>query len=314
MKRCPPCHKGRRRRKGIATAEDAKALTYLQQEEEEEETKVPERENLDLLGFDVGAEHASGWSLKGSQPKPPGNGEVDAEGLDPVVVRDAGEVNRTQYERVKEMNLPLSDNAAMHLPISIKAGLAPEYQTKLDYQPELPKPPQKPPATSITEGRKMGLKADTEQMYHAGEVIIRKRDRHVAHSTRISRARDYGAALTADELTMQATGGYGKIPIRYARVRYNPLIAPGQTFVAHDFNPMVGPTEPNPAQQMPGSVSSFFVPKRDSEAGNQLEKLVTLNPEATQNLLDRGAVFNPMYRNVQQFPSTVTPRLNRFYH
>lgn len=90
------------------------------------------------------------------------------------------------------------------------------------------------------------------------------------------------------------------------------MIAPGSTYAAERFFPSPGASDPTPSTQMPGSVSSFFIPKQDTEAGDFLEKIVTSNPEATQNLLDRGAVFNPTFRNVQQYPSTMAHALDQF--
>lgn len=300
--------------KGVTSADDAKALPYLR--DDEEEKKMPESENIDLHGFDVGAEHASGWTLKNTQPKPPEAGKVDPNKVDALVVRDAGEVNRTQYERINELRLPLSDNGAQKLPLTIRANLAPDFKSNQPSNrislvpPGAPNPVQRP-AIWLREPIKMGLnRSYDEERYQQEARIIRARDRYVARQLKKTLANNPSLGATAIE-----AHGSGKVPYTppdRGRVRYNPLIVPGMTYVANRFRPDPGPTETLPSEQMPGSVSSFFTPKADTYGGDFLEKLVTLNPQATQNALDRGAIFNPTFRNVQQYPSISAQRLDRF--
>ncbi len=306
---------------GVQSADDAKALPYLHADENGEERKlpmVPPRERLDTHQLDVGAEHASGWSIKSNNPKPTGSDQQTKpdDSLDPIVLRDAGEVNRVQYERIKELRMPLSDNAAQALPLTIRSGNAPDFKSR-DPNDEIALS-----RSSINPGKlnssnrvwrnqaaKMGLDdTSTPDAYKTTAMHIRLADRHVGAGVRASMAYDPGMARTATDLSPSGNGAAGKLLRRPMRVRYNPLIAPGLPLMSKGFKPDTGPRSTDVADDLPGSVSSAYVARQDSEAANDLEQLVVTNAEATQNALDKG-IFSPKYRNMQQYPAVVASML-----
>jgi hypothetical protein len=294
------------------------------EESKEELPLVPERERIDTHGFDVGKEHASGWSVKSANPKPVGGAELDPEKnpMEALVVHDAGEVNRVQYERIKELKMPLSDNAAQRLPVTIRSGNAPDFKAEsgTDMRPltssTITTPMRHVPVEYGNEALKMGLKRTYSDMSYAKEARnIRYNDRHVATTMRPDLACDYTLAPSAGDIPVgghsSTGGGYDDRLKSFRRVKYNSLIVPGQTFAARGFVPLIGPTSFDTTTEMPGSVACAFVPRDDTFSGDQLEKIVVVHPEATQNALDKG-IFSPQYRNMGEYPSVIRSKLVPF--
>lgn len=293
--------------------------TFDQAEKKEELPLVPQRERLDTRQFDVGAEHASGWSLKAREPKPVGEENAANESVkaDSILLRDAGEVNRVQFERIKELKMPLSDTGSQYLPVSIRSGNAPDFKSR---DPSDERPLSSPNLTSekprvpnqwSNEASKMGfVRTSTERAYTLEADRIRRYDRHVASAAKKGLSCNYGLAPTVAELTdnYSKTSGYMKYPSSVTedrrRVRYNPLIVPGQPRFSSGFSPSIGPMSMDVREDMPGSASVASVVRMDTEAGNELEKIVVVHPQATQNALDKG-IFSPQYRNMSQYPSVI---------
>lgn len=281
-------------------------------EEVKEQAPIPPRERVNTQGFDVGAEHASGWSIKETQPKPLApSDESNITGKDALIIRDAGEVNRVQYERIKELNMPLSDNAAQALPVTIRSGDAPDFNARDSSDDiNLALTSIVSPVSSINalldEGQKMGLKnSHTNEMYGSQARKIRTFDRHVGSMIKTSLAVDLSLAETAADLQSPDA-----VFIRPRNVNYNPLVAPGQTYRSQQFKPKAAIGTMDVEDVMPGSASVAYVQRVDSIAGNGLEKLVVSNPLATQNALNQ-TIFNPRFRNQQQQPSIMQQSIRR---
>ena len=279
----------------------------MDEEKKDELPPVPAREKLDTHAFDVGAEHASGWSLKDTKPKPVApSDESSLTGVDALIIRDAGEVNRVQYERIKELKMPLSDSAAQHLPVTIRSGNAPDFMARDPNDTvQLTTVTTSTSATNgpvLDEAQKMGLiHTHTEEMYSREARKIRYVDRYTARKMRGELARNTRTIDTAVDFNPGA-------PVPRSKTRYNPLMTPGQTFTAFNFKPTAKHGTVPTYDEMPGSVSSTFVPRLDSLAGNDLEQIVVVNPGATQNALDR-SVFSPEFRNLQEYPPVMRPGL-----
>ena len=275
-----------------------------------EDEDLPPEERLDVHGFDVGAEHGSGWSARVLNLQPEASEtELNTEG-DPVV-RDAGEVNRVQIERIKDLMLPLPANGVQTLPVTLQANSAPTFKsadpadqsihwnvgfTRLAEQPS-PKP------LVLDEGQKMGLlPTSTEVDYLQTAMQIRQRDRYVTDFA-VYPEMMYSPAQAQSVVSIFNSGSRGERPLDVQKILPNPLIARGQTYDAMGFSPFVA-SERDPEEQMVGAVGSTFTSRRDSYAGNELEKLVVINPLATQNALDK-AVFTPQFRDFGEFPAAV---------
>lgn len=301
-------------RKRIGVREKGKATGG--EEEKGVNSKIPAKERLNLQGFDVGVEHASGWSINNEQPKPKQpDPEESMKGADALIVRDAGEVNRVQYERIKELNMPLSDTAAQALPVTIRSGNAPDFKSR-DPSDDVPlsttliSPPKLTLRQFLNEGEKMGLdNSNTNALHDQQAKQIRRLDRRVGREVRSEMAISETSALSASDIIKGRQEGRERLQFTDKdRSKFNPLVAAGQTYAAFAFRPSISTQSSSYRNSMPGSTAAAFIERDDSMAGDTLEQIVTTNPDAVHNLIDKGT-FSPEFRNLVEYPAILRRNL-----
>jgi hypothetical protein len=220
---------------------------------------------VDLHGFDTGAERASGWQdniQKRRDPaKPPGG----------VTLQDNGEVNTVQLQRVAELEIPVEDDVATATEVDLDADTndPPDFATapfELQLDAALLTAAQyKKRRRHLDEAQKMGLLySNTEAKNQMTTDRFRMRDMEVVSA---------------------AFGSRGLK--RYMKATVPPF--------AHDVER---------SDEMPGSASNFLYPRLDNPVVNDLEQITVTNPEATRLLLDK-ATFCPDFRGLQTYPAAM---------
>lgn len=279
---------------------------WASEAENDAKDKLPEQENIDLHGMDAGAEHGSGWTLEGIDMKKtraafPGSEKG-------AVWKDGGQVNRAQQETINDMRIPVTDELAKHIPVDVAINSMPEYESKdpgeeeVRYQKNLELAGEKTlPQRILDEGQKMGLFiTNDEAKYQETARTIRVSDSRLSAGILPSLAyAPMQIAKRADEVKpMIGNNPSGDILPR--KIKLNPYV---EMAIAYDprFSPPEAP-KISPEMQVPGGMNMFYTSRSDTLSGNQLEKLVVVNPKATQNLLDK-ATFTPALRNLTQIPA-----------
>ena len=272
---------------------------------EMEQKQLPPQENLNLHGMDSEAERGSGWTLQGIDMK-----KAKLKYPDPgqdAFVKDGGAVNRAQEERIKNAQIPLTDELAKHIPLDVATNSLPDYESQgpgevaIVYPQDLIQAAGRDvPMRSLNEAQKMGLTTtNTEQQYQTTARMIRGVDAQV--SLGILPAMAFAPMQTASN-AMQVGFLAGNTPtgnVFPGKIAPNPYVIPA---VAYDtqFSPPTAPAV-SPDMIIPGCYNQCYTARQDSFAANELEKLVVVNPMAYQNALD-STIFSPYFRNLSQIP------------
>lgn len=226
---------------------------------------MPQPAEVDLHGFDTGAERASGWQdniQKRRDPaKPPGG----------LTLQDNGEVNSVQLQRVAELEIPVEDDVATATEVDLEDDTydSPDFATEplqLQLDSALLRAAQyRRTPKQFDEAQKMGLVySNTDAKNNQTTARFRMRDEQVA-----------GASF----------GGQGL-------QKYQSATAP----------PALGVVDRS--DEMPGSAGNFLYARRDNPVINDLEQLSVSNPDARRLLLDKGT-FCPEYRGLQTYPAAM---------
>jgi hypothetical protein len=226
---------------------------------------MPQPSEVDLHGFDTGAERASGWQDNIQKRRDPGKPPRG------VTLQDNGEVNTVQLQRVAELEIPVEDDVATATEVDLDADTndEPDFATSpFELQMDaavLSAAQYKRRRRHLDAAEKMGLLySNTEAKNQMTTARFRMRDAQVASAL-------YG------------NGGLQ----RYMKATEPPI--------GHDVER---------SDEMPGSAGNFMYPRLDNPVVNDLEQITVTNPEATRLLLDK-ATFCPDFRGLQTYPAAM---------